>query len=121
MKDVYLITASFVGEISRDFKGYVEMAKKAGYKGLELFNCQSAFPLNFLLGSMLHLIDFSFCCLHAGLMIFTSALFCLVNDLLSLYTGTCQLFLILLQGSFSSCSIVVSLLNAAGDSFLTLF
>lgn len=40
MKDVYLITASFVGEISRDFKGYVEMAKKAGYKGLELFNCQ---------------------------------------------------------------------------------
>lgn len=39
MKDVYLITASFVGEIKRDFKGYVEMAHKAGYQGLELFNC----------------------------------------------------------------------------------
>ena len=30
MKDIYLITASFVGEIRRDFKGYVEMAKRAG-------------------------------------------------------------------------------------------
>ncbi len=39
MKDIYLITASFVGEIKRDFKGYVEMAHKAGYAGLELFNC----------------------------------------------------------------------------------
>lgn len=25
MKDVYLITASFVGEIKRDFRGYVKM------------------------------------------------------------------------------------------------
>ena len=39
MKDVYLITASFVGEIKRDFRGYVKMAAKAGYAGLELFNC----------------------------------------------------------------------------------
>ena len=31
MKDVYLITASFVGEIKRDFRGYVKMAAKAGY------------------------------------------------------------------------------------------
>lgn len=40
MKDIYLITASFVGEIKRDFRGYVEMAHKAGYAGLELFNCE---------------------------------------------------------------------------------
>lgn len=40
MNEVYLITASFVGEIKRDFKGYVEMAKNAGYQGLELFNLQ---------------------------------------------------------------------------------
>ncbi|HCA34923.1 MAG TPA: hypothetical protein DEP00_07845 [Lachnospiraceae bacterium] len=39
MKEIYLITASFVGEIKRDFKGYCRMAKKAGYTGLELFNC----------------------------------------------------------------------------------
>ena len=39
MKDIYLITASFVGEISRDFKAYAEMAKRAGYRGLELFDC----------------------------------------------------------------------------------
>lgn len=39
MKDIYLITASFAGEIKRDFKGYVEMAHRAGYSGLELFNC----------------------------------------------------------------------------------
>ena len=39
MKDIYLITASFVGEIRRDFKGYVELAKRAGYAGLELFDC----------------------------------------------------------------------------------
>ena len=39
MKDVYLITASFVGEIKRDFRGYVKMAATAGYAGLELFNC----------------------------------------------------------------------------------
>ena len=39
MKDFYLITASFVGEIKRDFRGYVKMAAKAGYAGLELFNC----------------------------------------------------------------------------------
>lgn len=38
MNEVYLITASFVGEIKRDFKGYAEMAKKAGYQGLELFD-----------------------------------------------------------------------------------
>lgn len=37
--DVYLITASFVGEIQRDFKGYVDMVRRAGYRGLELFNC----------------------------------------------------------------------------------
>ena len=39
MKNIYLITASFVGEIKRDFRGYVEMAERAGYSGLELFNC----------------------------------------------------------------------------------
>jgi len=38
MKDIYLITASFVGEIRRDFAGYVEMAERAGYRGLELFD-----------------------------------------------------------------------------------
>ena len=37
MKDIYLITASFVGEITRDFKGYLDMARRAGYTGLELF------------------------------------------------------------------------------------
>ncbi|MCD7807621.1 MAG: sugar phosphate isomerase/epimerase [Lachnospiraceae bacterium] len=39
MKDIYLITASFAGEIRRDFRGYVEMAARAGYRGLELFDC----------------------------------------------------------------------------------
>lgn len=39
MKDIYLITASFVGEIRRDFQGYLDMAHRAGYTGLELFNC----------------------------------------------------------------------------------
>lgn len=39
MKDIYLITASFAGEIKRDFRGYVDMAARAGYTGLELFNC----------------------------------------------------------------------------------
>ena len=33
MKDIYLITASFVGEITRDFDNYMRMTKKAGYKG----------------------------------------------------------------------------------------
>lgn len=28
MKDVYLITASFVGEIKRDFRGYVKWLPK---------------------------------------------------------------------------------------------
>ena len=37
MKDIYLITASFVGEIQRDFLGYLDMARRAGYTGLELF------------------------------------------------------------------------------------
>lgn len=39
MKDIYLITASFVGEIKRDFRGYLDMASRAGYAGIELFNC----------------------------------------------------------------------------------
>lgn len=39
MKDIYLITASFVGEIKRDFRGYLDMAHRAGYSGIELFNC----------------------------------------------------------------------------------
>lgn len=39
MKDVYLITASFVGEIKRDFIGYLDMTKRAGYTGIEMFNC----------------------------------------------------------------------------------
>lgn len=39
MKEIYLITASFVGEIKRDFLGYLDMTKKAGYTGIELFNC----------------------------------------------------------------------------------
>ena len=39
MKDIYLITASFVGEITRDFEGYLQMTKKAGYKGIEMFRC----------------------------------------------------------------------------------
>lgn len=39
MKDVYLITASFVGEIKRDFLGYLDMTHRAGYAGIELFNC----------------------------------------------------------------------------------
>lgn len=39
MKDFYLITASFVGEIKRDFLGYLDMTARAGYKGIELFNC----------------------------------------------------------------------------------
>ena len=39
MKDIYLITASFVGEITRDFEGYLRMTKKAGYKGIEMFRC----------------------------------------------------------------------------------
>ena len=39
MKDIYLITASFAGEIARDFRGYLDMAHRAGYAGLELFNC----------------------------------------------------------------------------------
>lgn len=39
MKDVYLITASFAGEIKRDFLGYLDMTRRAGYKGIELFNC----------------------------------------------------------------------------------
>lgn len=38
MKDIYLITASFVGEIKRDFTGYLEMTHRAGYRGVELFN-----------------------------------------------------------------------------------
>lgn len=39
MKDIYLITASFAGEIKRDFRGYLDMARRAGYTGIELFNC----------------------------------------------------------------------------------
>lgn len=39
MDDVYLITASFVGKIREDFDGYIRMAEKAGYQGLELFDC----------------------------------------------------------------------------------
>lgn len=39
MKDIYLITASFVGEIRRDFLGYLEMTSRAGYSGIEIFNC----------------------------------------------------------------------------------
>lgn len=39
MKDFYLITASFAGEITRDFLGYLDMTARAGYKGLELFRC----------------------------------------------------------------------------------
>ncbi len=38
MNEVYLITASFVGEIKRDFEGYLDMAHRAGYQGLETFN-----------------------------------------------------------------------------------
>lgn len=34
-----MITASFVGEINRDFKGYLDMTRKAGYTGIELFHC----------------------------------------------------------------------------------
>lgn len=37
MKDVYLITASFAGEIKRDFLGYLDMTARAGYRGIELF------------------------------------------------------------------------------------
>lgn len=39
MDNVYLITASFAGRIRDDFDGYIRMAEKAGYQGLELFNC----------------------------------------------------------------------------------
>lgn len=39
MKDIYLITASFAGEIKRDFRGYLDMTHRAGYAGIELFNC----------------------------------------------------------------------------------
>ena len=39
MKDIYLITASFVGEITRDFDNYMRMTKKAGYKGIEMYKC----------------------------------------------------------------------------------
>lgn len=39
MKDIYLITASFVGEITRDFLGYLDMTRRAGYRGIELFRC----------------------------------------------------------------------------------
>lgn len=39
MKDIYLITASFAGEIKRDFRGYLDMTRRAGYTGIELFNC----------------------------------------------------------------------------------
>jgi sugar phosphate isomerase/epimerase len=39
MKDIYLITASFVGEIQRDFRGYLDMTRRAGYRGIELFRC----------------------------------------------------------------------------------
>lgn len=39
MKDIYLITASFVGEIKRDFRGYLDMTRRAGYTGIELFGC----------------------------------------------------------------------------------
>lgn len=39
MQDIYLITASFAGEIKRDFLGYLDMTHRAGYKGIELFNC----------------------------------------------------------------------------------
>lgn len=39
MDNVYLITASFAGKIRDDFDGYIRMAEKAGYQGLELFNC----------------------------------------------------------------------------------
>lgn len=39
MKDIYLITASFAGEIKRDFLGYLDMTRRAGYTGIELFNC----------------------------------------------------------------------------------
>ena len=39
MKDIYLITASFVGEVRKNFRGYLDMAKRAGYTGLELFGC----------------------------------------------------------------------------------
>lgn len=39
MKDIYLITASFAGEIKRDFRGYLDMTQRAGYTGIELFNC----------------------------------------------------------------------------------
>ena len=38
MKDIYLITASFVGEIKRDFEGYLDMTKRAGYTGIEMYN-----------------------------------------------------------------------------------
>ncbi len=37
MKDIYVITASFVGEVRKDFRGYLDMVKRAGYAGLELF------------------------------------------------------------------------------------
>ncbi len=38
MKDIYLITASFAGEIKRDFRGYLDMTHRAGYAGIEMFN-----------------------------------------------------------------------------------
>lgn len=37
MENVYVITASFVGEIRKDFKGYLDMVKRAGYAGIEMF------------------------------------------------------------------------------------
>lgn len=39
MKDIYVITASFAGEITRDFRGYLDMVHRAGYTGVELFRC----------------------------------------------------------------------------------
>ena len=39
MKDIYLITASFVGEVRKNFRGYLDMVKRAGYTGIELFGC----------------------------------------------------------------------------------
>jgi len=37
LKDIYLITASFAGEVKRDFLGYLDMTARAGYKGIEMF------------------------------------------------------------------------------------
>ena len=39
MKDIYLITASFAGLVTKDFEGYLAMTKKAGYTGIEMFRC----------------------------------------------------------------------------------